>query len=269
MPKLYTLKARKFARTYRKRRSVFRATGISRNRYTVSARKMHMPLPATMRLTLRGTEKNIVTQATAFGYDSFFYPLYFPGMFKDCTAAPPKFAGGFLQLMEIYNKAYVRAIRVHLRMYSINVGGNTNINVFTTFLGEEQAIELGNISNNDEFEQYSNTWQAKKFYLSNAYGGTNYHSDYRSLDFSKFCGTWPRTNENMIYRTILGKIETPSSAQAITYPCYCITTNNAAGTENQDVGMEFTFDFDIEFSELNPLPQLIGDLITPTWGRRT
>lgn len=228
-----------------------------------------MPLPSTMKLTLRGTEKIIVTQAIGFGYDSFFYPLYFPGMFKDCTAAPPKFAGGFLQLMQIYNKAYVKAVRVHCRMYGINTGNNTNINVYTVFLGEEQAGSLGSITSNDEFEQFSNTWQAKKFYLSNAFGKNSYHSDYRTLDISKFCAGWPRTNENMIYRAVSGQITTPSNTEAITYPCYCVTTNNAAGTEAQDIGMEFTFDFDIEFSELNPLPQKIGDLITPTWARRT
>lgn len=235
-------------------------------RPSISARQMHMSLPNRQCLTLRANEIVPVTYNAVTDYDAFQYPLYFPGLWKD-SAGVPRFAGGFIQLMQLYSKAYVKAVRCHTRMMAVANAANVNINVFTMVASENQANALGSISTQSEFEDGSNTTLAKKHYLSSYSGGHNYAHDFRSVSLIKYTGL-PKQNENLIFRAANGQMTSPSAGEAQTYPNFIIGVRNPPGVAVANVEYEFTFDFDIEFLELASLPQLITSIVTPTFARR-
>lgn len=232
----------------------------------MSARAMHMPLPSTMKVTLRAVDNNDVTLLAAAGYDGYQYPLYFPGLWKD-NVGTPAFAGGFLQLMQLYSKAYVRRVRIKTRCMAINNGTNANLNIYTFVCSENQANTLGALTTLAEFQDSSNTYLAKKHYLSTFTGGYAYCQETRSVDFGKYTGIGD-TNANLIYRSGSGQITTPSAGEALTYPNYVIVVKYPNGTASQNVSFEHVMDVDIEFRELGSLPQQITSLVSTSFARR-
>jgi len=265
MPKYYaTGRVRKYAKAYRKRRF---SSKLSRSKYSISPRSMHMPLPSRMNVSLRATEVVTVSYLGTAGVDSFLYPLYFPGLWKDNTGTA-SFAGGFLQLIQLYSQCRVKKVYMKTRMMAINNGNNVNLNLYTMICAENNAITLASITDTGAFQDNSNTWLAKKHYLSTSTGGHPYTIDVRSCDLTKYNGM-VNSNDTLIYSNYTTQFTTPSSGQAQLLPCYVIVAKNIAGVTTLEVQFEFTFDFDMEFSGLKNLGQQISVLPTPTFARRT
>lgn len=267
MAKKVYLTARR--RVFQKKRISKVIPAVTRQSYApLTLRRMSFPLPPKMRLSLRGTEVNDVVISIAQSYDAFIYPLYFPGMFKDSSGTTPKFAGGFLQLMSLYSKAYVRGVRMHTRAFNIGQGDNTACNVFTSILPEGQANAYGSLASQVDFQNLSNSVQAKKWFVGDSTGGHGYAQDYRYCDVVKYNG-YSNLLDNQIIRTYTNQITTPSATEANNMPNYLIAIQHAAGTISLTLRIECTFDFDIEFSELGYLPQSIADLSAVSFARRT
>lgn len=255
-------------RVFKKRRFFKRVAAVTKQSYSsLTLKRMAFPLPPKVRFSFRCNETADSTITIGQGYDNWSYPLYFPGAFKD-NAGTPKFAGGFIPFMMNYSKAVVRGVRVHARAMSINTGANSNCNMFTAILPESQADFYGSMSAQSEFQNLSNSVQAKKWFVGSADGAYGYAQDYRYVDLFKFNG-YGVIVANQIVRSPSNQITTPSSAEAVNMPNYMIALQHGAGEASQTLRVEITFDFDIEFSELTFLPQYISDFTVITWARRT
>lgn len=227
-----------------------------------------MSLPNRQRVTLRCNEQVTVTYLPVSGFDGFYYPLWFPGLWKDTAGSSPRFAGGFLPLMQLYSKAYVRGVRCHARAMAVNNGTNCNLNLYSMIVAELHAVSIGSLSTLSSFEDASNTFLAKKHYVGQSAGGVPYTHDYRSVDLTKYQG-FGKIQDNAICRTPLGSITAPSVTEADYLPAYVwVVYNPSSGTAN-DVLFEFTFDFDVEFMDLTMLPQLIANQPVLSFARRT
>lgn len=266
MAKYYPTGRKRLTVVYRKRR-ISRLARPSKQRYSISARAMHMPLPSKMCVTLRAVDNNTVSYAALAGYDAFTYPLYFPGLWKD-SAGTPSFAGGFLQLIQMYSKAFVRRVRMHTRVMAVANGANVNLNFYTFVCSENNATTLGSITTLAEFQDNSNTYLAKKHYISAYPGGNNYVQEWRTVDVVKYTGI-PSINSNYIFASYTNSITTPSAGEAALYPNYVIVAKWPTGTAPLEVAYEHVFDFDIEFQELKNLPQQTSAFPTPSFSRRT
>jgi len=252
-------------RFYRKKRVASRTLAVQK--YSVSARRMHMPLPARMCVTLRCVDNNTVSLLAAGGYDAFNFPLYFPGLWKD-SAGTPAFAGGFLQLIQLYSVAWVKRVRMTTRVMAVANGTNANVNLYTYICSENIVNTLGSLTTLAEFQNNSNTYLAKKHYISAYPGGNNYVTETRSCDLTKFVG-FGKQQENRIFSSYATSFTTPSAGEAINLPNYIVVMAYPLGTGNLDLNYEHIFDFDIEFNELKNLSQQITALSTPSWARRT
>lgn len=256
-------------RVFRKRRFVKRVAAVSRASYaSLTIKRMAYPLPPKLRLSLRCNDISDVTLGIAQSYDAYYFPLYFPGLFKDSQGTTPKFAGGFIPLMLNYSKAYVRGVRIHVRAFNLSSGNNHNCNMFTAILPEGQAVTYGSLGNQTEFENLSNSVQAKKWFVGDSTGGHGYAQDYRYCDLVKYNG-YSNLLDNQIIRTVANQITTPSAGEANNQPNYLIGLQHGPGTASGILRIEHTFDFDIEFSELAFMPQLIADFSAITFSRRT
>lgn len=260
---MYRTGKKRYTGVYRKRRTA-RAT-----RYpSVSARKMHMSLPNRQRVTLRCNEQVTVSYLSVQGFDGFFYPLWFPGLWKDTQGVAPRFAGGFLPLIQLYSKAYVRGVRCHARCMAINNGTNCNLNLYSMIVPELHALSIGSLTNVTSFEDASNTFLAKKHYIGQSAGGLPYTHDYRSVDLTKYQG-FGKIQDNAMFRNPLGTITAPSAGEADYLPAYVWVVYNPPGSAAAEVLFEFTFDFDVEFMDLTMLPQLIANQPVLSFARRT
>jgi len=265
MPKFYaTGRPRKYAKVYRRKRF---ASKVSRVKYSISPRAMHMPLPSRMCVTLRAVDNNYVTYTSVVSTDGFLYPLYFPGLYKDNTGIPA-FAGGFLQLMQLYSQAVVKRVAMKTRMMAINNASNVNLNIYTMITSENNADQVATDTTLASFQDNSNTWLARKHYLSVSTGGHPYSVDYRTCDVQKF-NHMVNSNQNLIFNSTGNQFTTPSVGEARNYPCYIVVARNPLGIANAEVAYEMVFDFDIEFTGLKNLSQQISGLTTPSWTRRS
>lgn len=157
---------------------------------------------------------------------------------------------------------------MHTRVMAVGNGANANLNFYTFVCSENNATTLGSLTTLAEFQDNSNTYLAKKHYISAYPGGHNYVQEWRTVDVVKYTGI-PSINSNYIFASYANSITTPSAGEAALYPNYVIVAKWPTGTTAIEVAYEHVFDFDIEFQELKNLPQQTSAFPTPSFSRRT
>lgn len=250
-------------------------------RTSISPRAFHMPLPNNLRLRLRCVDQTSINTVGGI-QDAFYYPLYFPGLWKSATGLP-QFPAGFLNLMMMYSKAYVRNVTMNTRIMAVVSQANSTANVYTMITSEKEAIALDSLATGQQFLDWGNTTLARKHFLGPASGANNYVNEFRSCDLRKYTAMGSLL-DNAVIREGTAVIQytapvivdinystfsTPSPAEATSLPCYSVVLKFPLGGSAATTNFEFVFDFDIEFMELTRQPQVTSGYLYPVHTRRS
>jgi len=251
---------------YRKKRVV--AMAVHRN-FAIQ-RNVFPTLPSIMRVSLRAHRQAIDDTPILGAVDGYYIPLWLPGIFAN-MAGTPTWAGGLLQLAQIYCKFVVKGARINFKVQSLGQGaGNTNVDFITVVLSTTEATQLDGISSLSQYEQFNTMPSMRRKMLSTAQGGAPFISDYRAVDVLKFANM-PLTQASSFLRTYSAgvNITGPSTAEAASLPCFGVGSFWTSGTGIVQIRSELTIDYDVEFSEIGELWPVITSQPTLSFSQRT
>lgn len=241
----------------------------NRRQYSAVPRSFYGGFPNQFRIRLSANlVGSIVTLGSTAPNTKFRYDLSAPIIPNGTPSS--NVAGGFLPLLYIYQRCYVKKVNLKLRFENLNNAPSSSIlldtecHIASAILTQKQATDLigaGGVTL-DEIRLVPTA----KFSTVAPFPSSNNIADHsHSVDVLSFIGQPALDHTQASFATESGSnfiLNTPNGASAANLPSlFFILERNTTTSSTLFYRVTLTMEFDCEFTNVRPLEQLAGQLL--------